>query len=226
MSKTILILSGTAEGFALAQQLHEEHPNWRIISSLAGRTKNPNLPIGEIRIGGFGGTEGLIDYISKQKVDKVIDATHPYAKTISENAKQAAKTCAIEYQKIERPAWQQTEGDNWTEVQSIEEAADIAPKNATVFLALGRQYIDAFQHRSDCHFIVRMVDHSDDVPLRSYKLILGRPNENSEDEQKLFLEHEITHLITRNSGGEKSYAKIIAARDAKIPVIMIQRPKD
>ena len=226
MSKTILILSGTAEGYALAQQLHEEHPNWRIISSLAGRTKNPNLPIGEIRIGGFGGTEGLIDYISKQKVDKVIDATHPYAKTISENAERAAKTCAIEYQKFERPAWQQTEGDNWTEVQSIEEAADIVPKNATVFLALGRQYIDAFQHRSDCHFIVRMVDHSNDVPLSSYKLILGRPNENSEDERQLFLEHKITHLITRNSGGEKSYAKIIAARDAKIPVIMIQRPKD
>lgn len=226
MSKTILILSGTAEGYALAQQLHEEHPNWRIISSLAGRTKNPNLPVGEIRIGGFGGTEGLIDYISKQKVDKVIDATHPYAKTISENAKRAAKDCAIEYQKIERPAWQQTEGDNWTEVQSIEEAADILPKNATVFLALGRQYIDAFQHRSDCHFVVRMVDHSDDVPLRSYKLILGRPNENSEDERQLFLKHKITHLITRNSGGEKSYAKIIAARDAKIPVIMIQRPKD
>lgn len=226
MSKTILILSGTAEGYALAQQLHEEHPNWRIISSLAGRTKNPNLPIGEIRIGGFGGTEGLIDYISKQKVDKIIDATHPYAKMISENAERAAKDCAIEYQKTERPAWQQTEGDNWTEVQSIEEAADILPKNATVFLALGRQYIDAFQHRSDCHFIVRMVDHSDDVPLSSYKLILGRPNENSAGEQKLFLEHEITHLITRNSGGEKSYAKIIAARDAKIPVIMIQRPKD
>ena len=73
MSKTILILSGTAEGFALAQQLHEERPKWRIISSLAGRTKNPNLPIGEIRIGGFGGIEGLIDYISKQKVDKIID---------------------------------------------------------------------------------------------------------------------------------------------------------
>lgn len=226
MSKTILILSGTAEGFALAQQLHEEHPNWRIISSLAGRTKNPNLPIGEIRIGGFGGTEGLIDYISKQKVDKIIDATHPYAKTISENAERAAKDCAIEYQKIERPAWQQTDGDNWTEVQSIKEAADILPKNATVFLALGRQYIDAFQHRSDCHFIVRMVDHSDDVPLSSYKLILGRPNVNSEDERQLFFKHKITHLIARNSGGEKSYAKIIAARDAKIQVIMIQRPKD
>lgn len=226
MSKTILILSGTAEGFSTAQQLHNDHPDWRIISSFAGRTKNPNLPIGEIRIGGFGGVDGLIDYISKQKVDKIIDATHPYAITISENAEDAAKDCAIEYEKIERPEWQPTEGDNWTEVQSIEEAAKILPKNATAFLALGRQYIKAFEHRADCHFIVRMVDQPDDVPLGSYEIILGLPNSTAKDEQKLFTRHNITHLVTRNSGGEKSYAKIIAAREVQIPVIMIQRPKD
>jgi precorrin-6A/cobalt-precorrin-6A reductase len=226
MSKTILILSGTAEGFDLAAKLQKEQPDWRIISSLAGRTKNPNLPIGEIRIGGFGGVDGLIDYISKQKVDKIIDATHPYAMTISKNAEYAAKDCAIDYEKIERPEWQPTKDDDWTDVQSIKDAAEILPKNATAFLALGRQYIDAFQNREDCHFIVRMVDHSDEVPLSSYRLILGRPNENWKDEHDLFLENKITHLITRNSGGEKSYAKIIAAREAQIPVIMIKRPND
>jgi precorrin-6A/cobalt-precorrin-6A reductase len=226
MSKTILILSGTAEAFDLAAKLQKEQPDWRIISSLAGRTQNPKLPDGEIRIGGFGGVDGLIDYISKQKVDKIIDATHPYAITISKNAEHAAKDCAIEYEKIGRPEWQPTKGDNWTEVQSIEEAAKILPKNATAFLALGRQYIKAFEHRTDCHFIVRMIDQPDDVPLSSYKIIQGLPNNAAGDEQRLFTLHNITHLITRNSGGEKSYAKIMAARDAQIPVIMIQRPKD
>lgn len=226
MSKTILILSGTAEAFDLAAKLQNEQPKWRIISSLAGRTQNPKLPTGETRIGGFGGVDGLIDYISKQNVDKIYDATHPYAINISKNAVQAAKKCGIEYEKISRQPWQKSIDDRWVEVASIQEAANKLPENATAFLALGRQYIKAFEHRSDCHFIVRMVDQPDDVPLSSYEIIQGLPNRAAEDERKLFIHYNITHLITRNSGGEKSYAKIIAAREAQIPVIMIQRPKD
>lgn len=226
MSRTILILSGTAEANKLAAQLHKIHKDWRIISSLAGRTQNPKLPIGETRIGGFGGVEGLIDYISKQSVDKIYDATHPFALNISKNASQAAKMSGIDYERIERAPWEKTKDDNWIEVDSIQESADRLPENATAFLALGRQYIDAFEHRTDCHFIVRMVDHPDDVPLGSYEIIQGLPNSAACDEQKLFTLHNITHLITRNSGGEKSYAKIIAARDAQIPVIMIKRPRD
>lgn len=226
MSKTILILSGTAEAFSLATKLQKEQPKWRIISSLAGRTQNPKLPTGEIRIGGFGGVDGLIDYISKQNVDKIYDATHPFALNISKNAIHAAQQSGIEYERIERAPWEKVTNDNWIEVASIQEAADRLPENATAFLALGRQYIKAFEHRADCHFIVRMVDQPDDVPLSSYEIIQGLPNSAASDEQKLFTQHKITHLVTRNSGGEKSYAKIIAARDAQIPVIMIQRPKD
>lgn len=226
MSKTILILSGTAEAFSLAIKLQKEQPKWRIISSLAGRTQNPKLPTGEIRIGGFGGVDGLIDYISKQKVDKIYDATHPFALNITKNAIQAAQQSGIEYERIERAPWEKVTNDNWIEVASIQEAADRLPENATAFLALGRQYIKAFEHRTDCHFIVRMVDQPDDVPLSSYEIIQGLPNSAACDEQRLFTRHNITHLVTRNSGGEKSYAKIIAARDAQIPVIMIQRPKD
>lgn len=226
MSKTILILSGTAEAFDLAAKLQKEQPKWRIISSLAGRTQNPKLPTGEIRIGGFGGVDGLIDYISKQNVDKIYDATHPFALNISKNAIHAAQQSGIEYERIERAPWEKVTNDNWIEVASIQEAADRLPENATAFLALGRQYIKAFEHRADCHFIVRMVDQPDDVPLSSYEIIQGLPNSAASDEQNLFTQHNITHLVTRNSGGEKSYAKIIAARDAQIPVIMIQRPKD
>lgn len=226
MSKTILILSGTAEAFDLAAKLQNEQPKWRIISSLAGRTQNPKLPTGETRIGGFGGVDGLIDYISKQNVDKIYDATHPFAINISKNAIQAAQQSGIEYEKISRQPWQKTKGDNWFEVASIQEATDRLPQNATAFLALGRQYIKAFEHRTDCHFIVRMVDQPDDVPLSSYEIIQGLPNSAASDEQKLFAQHNITHLVTRNSGGEKSYAKIIAAREAQIPVIMIKRPND
>ncbi len=226
MSKTILILAGTAEANELTAQLHKNHKDWRIISSLAGRTQNPKLPIGETRLGGFGGVAGLIEYISKQNVDKIYDATHPFALNISKNAVQAAQHCGIEYEKIDRIPWEKTHDDKWIEVGSIEEAANVLPEKATVFLALGRQYIDAFEHRADCHFIVRMVDQPDDIPLQSFKIILGLPNNNPADEQILFLENNITHLITRNSGGKKSYAKIIAARDAQIPVIMIKRPND
>lgn len=226
MSKTILILSGTAEAFDLAAKLQKEQPDWRIISSLAGRTQNPKLPTGEIRIGGFCGVDGLIDYISKQNVDKIYDATHPFALNISKNAVQAAQQSGIDYEKISRQPWQKTKGDNWIEVASIQEAADRLPENATAFLALGRQYIKAFEHRTDCHFIVRMVDQPDDVPLSSYEIIQGLPNSAASDEQRLFTRHNITHLVTRNSGGEKSYAKIIAAREAQIPIIMIKRPND
>lgn len=226
MSKTILILSGTAEANKLAAQLHKIHKDWRIISSLAGRTQNPKIPIGETRIGGFGGVDGLIDYISKQNVDKIYDATHPYAINISKNAVQAAQQSGIDYERIERAPWEKTKDDNWIEVVSIEAAAEKLPKNARVFLALGRQYIDAFERRTDCHFIVRMVDQQNDVPLGSYEIIQGLPNSAACDEQKLFTLHNITHLITRNSGGEKSYAKIIAAREAQLPVIMIKRPND
>lgn len=224
MSRTILILSGTAEANKLAAQLHKNHKDWRIISSLAGRTQNPKLPIGETRIGGFGGVEGLIDYISKQNVDKIYDATHPYALKISKNASQAARISGIEYERVERALWEKISDDHWIEVGSIEEAAQVLPENTRAFLALGRQYIKAFEHRTDCHFVVRMVDQPDDVPLGSYEIIQGLPNSAACDEQKLFHKNNITHLITRNSGGEKSYAKIIAARDAQIPVIMIKRP--
>lgn len=226
MRKTILILAGTAEANKLAAQLLENHKDWRIISSLAGRTQNPKIPIGETRIGGFGGVEGLIDYISKQNVDKIYDATHPFALKISKNAFQAAQKSGIEYEKISRQPWQKTLDDNWIEVATIHEAADKLPQKATAFLALGRQYIDAFKHRTDCHFIVRMVDQQNDVPLGSYEIIQGLPNSAACDEQKLFHKNNITHLITRNSGGEKSYAKIIAAREAQLPVIMIKRPND
>ena len=226
MSKTILILSGTAEAFDLAAKLQKEQPKWRIISSLAGRTQNPKLPTGETRVGGFGGVDGLIDYISKQNVDIIYDATHPYAINISKNAVHAAQQAGIEYEKISRQPWQKTKDDNWFEVASIEEAADRLPQNATAFLALGRQYIKAFEHRADCHFIVRMVDQPDDVPLSSYEIIQGLPNSAASDEQKLFAQYNITLLVTRNSGGEKSYAKIIAAREAQIPIIMIKRPND
>lgn len=226
MRKTILILAGTAEANILAAQLHKNHKDWRIISSLAGRTQNPKLPIGETRIGGFGGVEGLIDYISKQSVDKIYDATHPFALNISKNASQAAKQSGIEYEIIERVPWEKTSEDDWIEVGSIEAAAKALPKKAIAFLAVGSQYIKAFEHRKDCHFIVRMVDQPDDVALTSYEIIQGLPNRYPEDEEKLFADKKITHLVTRNSGGEKSYAKIIAARNAQIPVIMIKRPND
>lgn len=226
MSKNVLILGGTAEAFDLADKLNKEHPDWKIISSLAGRTESPKMPIGETRVGGFGGVDGLIKFIEDNQINKVIDATHPFAKIISNNAVIAAKHCGIAHQVINRLEWEKQPDDNWITVNSIEEAAQSLPKNAIAFLALGRQYIDAFNSRSDCQFIVRMVDKPSQIGLVSYQLILGKPAQDADKELALFNQHEITHLVTRNSGGERSYAKITAARLANLPVIMIARPQD
>lgn len=227
MSKTILILGGTKEAADLAKELVEKHPDWRIISSLAGRTETPDTIEGEVRIGGFGGALGLEEFIKRNQVDEVIDGTHPFASNISKNAILATQNSKVRHTIIQRAKWQKTEHDIWIEVENIEEAARKLPAQARAFLALGSQHIDAFSNSNDCHFIVRMIDQPKEaLSLKSFELELGKPAGSADEEQALFEKHEVTHLVARNSGGTRSYAKIIAARNLKLPVIMIKRPKN
>lgn len=219
----VLILGGTAEATTLAEQL-VARGNVTVVTSLAGRTVHPVLPAGEVRIGGFGGAAGLAAYIRENGITRIIDATHPFARRISENAIQAAAETGITLEHLVRPGWERQRGDRWREVSSLAEAAQALPAGATVFLALGRQYLDAFAARGDCRFVIRMVDGpAEPLPFADHVLILGKPSADPAREAELFAAHGVTHLVCRNSGGAAGYGKIAAARQLGLPVIILGR---
>lgn len=224
MTETILILGGTREAAKTAAEFVRDHPDWRVITSLAGRTKEPRPVAGEVRIGGFGGAEGLATYLRTEGVTRLLDATHPFAKQISQNARQAAQAAGVRLETRMRPPWKKQDGDHWIDVSSLEEACDAIPPDARVLLALGRQHIAPFAVRADVHFLVRMIDPPEtSLALPDHELLLARPGETAEEEAALLKAQAITHIVCRNSGGDGAYAKIEAARDLKLPVIMIGR---
>ncbi|WP_306120507.1 MULTISPECIES: cobalt-precorrin-6A reductase [unclassified Roseitalea] len=224
MSGTVLILGGTREAAALAETLTRTHPRSRVITALAGRTREPRPLAGETRIGGFGGAEGLAAYLRAERVTRLIDATHPYAHRISANAEAAAAMTGIELEKRIRPPWRRQPGDTWIDVGSEAEAARAIPAGARVFLALGRQHLAPFARRADVHFVVRMIDPPPaPLPLPRHDLVVGRPGTTAAGEVALLRAHRIDRLVSRNSGGTGAYAKIAAARTLQMPVIMIGR---
>ena len=222
MIKRILILGGTREAARLAEKLSGEGNH--VISSLAGRTREPKPVSGITRSGGFGGAEGLAEYLKTENIDLLIDATHPFATQISENAIKASQLSGIEFQSMQRPPWEQTNGDHWITVEDLKAARDAIPKGARVLLALGSQYIELFKTRSDVHFLVRMVDEpKEPPPLPNHELLIGLPGTDWKLEKQMLQDRKITHIVSRNSGGAGAYAKIEAARKLSIPVIMITR---
>ncbi|MEP0944156.1 MAG: cobalt-precorrin-6A reductase [Rhizobiaceae bacterium] len=222
-SERILILGGTKEAAALAQSLVDSGAE--VISSLAGRTKEPVPVAGSTRTGGFGGTEKMATWIIENHITKVIDATHPFARQISRNAVRACAIANVELEQQQRTPWPQRDGDLWTEVDTLDDAANAIPPGARVLLALGSQYLNTFSQRDDVHFVVRMVDQPQSAPdLASHDLLLGRPHSNWQDEAQLLKAHKVSHIVCRNSGGTGAYAKIIAARELAIPVILIKMP--
>jgi len=224
VTQTVLILGGTKEAAALAGQLVEAHPDWRVITSLAGRTAEPEPVAGETRAGGFGGVAGLADFLRRERVTKLIDLTHPYARHISANAVRAAALAGVPLDVRTRPPWTRQRGDNWREVVSEADAAAALPPGGRAFLALGSQHIAPFAARDDVHFIVRMIDPpASPLPLASHTIVAGKPAPAAEEE-RLLRDHAITCIVCRNSGGDGAYGKIEAARTLSIPVIMIGRP--
>jgi len=222
--RTVLILGGTAEAMALAEALARRR-TVRVVTSLAGRTKVPRQPPGEVRVGGFSGIDGLARYLTDAGIDVLVDATHPYATRISANARTASERTGVPLLVLARPAWEAREDDDWTEVADEAEAANALPAGARALLALGSQRLKAFAHRRDVEFFVRMIDEpTQPLPLASCTVIIGRPSRSVDAEAALMRDHRITHLVCRNSGGEASRAKIDAARSLTLPVIMIGRP--
>jgi precorrin-6A/cobalt-precorrin-6A reductase len=223
-AESILILGGTKEAAALAAELVAAHPDWRVITSLAGRTKEPKPVAGEVRIGGFGGAAGLAEYLSREHITRLIDATHPFARQISANAKRAAALTGTPLEIRTRPPWQKQPGDNWHEFASLEEARDALPSGARVLLALGSQQIAPFATRADVHYVVRMVDAPDQkLELPDHELVIGMPGDVAA-ETALLRRHGITHIVCRNSGGEGAYAKIEAARQEAVTLLLVAPP--
>jgi len=224
-SARLLLLGGTGEAAALARGL-SEMPRLTVISSLAGRTRNPQELPGAVRVGGFGGVPGLVDFLKNQAIDLLVDATHPFAATMAGNAASACEEAGLPRLKLLRPPWQRTEGDHWIEVPSATEAAAALPALAgRVFLTTGRQEIAAFSHCAETWFLVRLVDRPEEpLPLNSYELILGRGPFQTESEASLMREQTIEAVVSKNSGGGSTYGKIDAARRLSIPVVMIDRP--
>ncbi|MCF1483727.1 MULTISPECIES: cobalt-precorrin-6A reductase [Rhizobium/Agrobacterium group] len=220
----ILILGGTAEAAKLAAELVEQGEAF-VITALAGRTEYPASLAGDVRIGGFGGVDGLVAYLRSEGITRVIDATHPFARQISANAVEACRKADVPLIVHLRPQWLEQPGDRWIMVETLEAATHTLPEGARVFLALGRQYIDIFARRTDCHFVIRMVDApSTPLPFTHADIVVGKAAADWNAEKALLEGHAITHLVTRNSGGEVSYGKIIAARKLGLPVVMIARP--
>ncbi|HWU64615.1 MAG TPA: cobalt-precorrin-6A reductase [Ensifer sp.] len=218
----ILILGGTKEAAELAHKLLAKGLD--VTTSLAGRTREPAPVAGKVRTGGFGGAEGLAAYLNAEGITRVIDATHPFAKTISANAVKACKLAAVPLDVRTRAPWQRQPGDNWIEVVTLEEAANALPENARVLLALGSQHLDAFLSRTDCHFVIRMVDPPNArLAFQSHVILTAKPSQDPNEEATLLRAHAITHIVARNSGGEGAYAKIVAARTMGLPVVMVGR---
>ena len=223
----VLLLGGTAEASVLARRLPTIRPDIRLLLSLAGRTKTPALPEDvEARIGGFGGAEGLAAFLREHGVTRLLDATHPYAVGMSRNAGDAARLAGIAHATFLRAPWEPTDGDLWQEVACLRMARDALPSGARPFLALGSQHISPFRHRPDLRPVLRQVDAPAEPLPFAATLLTGKPSDEAEVEEALLREHGVTHLVCRNSGGARGYAKIAAARKLQLPVILIRRPPE
>lgn len=229
----LLLLGGTTEASHLAAHLAE---NWisgdpvagrQAVFSYAGRTARPAAQPLPCRVGGFGGVPGLVDYLRREGISHVVDATHPFAAQMSRNAVKACAEAGVPLVAFERPAWVAGEGDLWTHVGDIAGAVAALPEaGARVFLAIGKQHVAEFAAKPRNHYLLRLVDQPEAaLALPDVSVIVARgPFEATEDEA-LMRSHKITHVVAKNAGGAGAEAKLVAARRLALPVVMIDRPQ-
>ncbi|MFI1171143.1 precorrin-6A reductase [Streptomyces melanogenes] len=235
-----LILGGTAEAQALATALTTT--GIRVTTSLAGRVAKPRTPPGELRIGGFGGAEGLARWMREHHVTALLDATHPFAHRISENAAEAAQSTGTPLIALRRPGWTPTPGDHWHSVHTLAEAAALLPTlGQRIFLTTGRLGLSAFAPQGDerlpdesapqaprtlqdLWFLIRSVETPDPPIPTHHQLLLTRGPFTLEGERDLLRAHRIDVLVTKDSGGPATAAKLTAARELGLPVVVVRRP--
>ncbi len=221
----VLLLGGTAEASALAERIAEDE-RFEGTLSLAGVTLSPKVSPLEVRTGGFGGAEGLAADLQQHEIDALVDATHPFAAVISANAATAAATVSVPCIAVCRPPWEEAPGDRWIRVPDMPSAAaalGLAPR--TVFLTVGRKDLAPFRRELQHRYIVRSVDPppTEDLP-NGATFVAARGPFALEEEEVLLTKHRIETIVTKNSGGSATAAKLTAARRLGLPVVMVERP--
>lgn len=227
--RRLLILGGTGEAAMLARETHGRFgTRLHVVTSLAGRTKQPAPLAGETRIGGFGGVGALAEYLRGEAIDIVIDATHPFAAKISAAARVACEAAAIPRLVLARPVWQPQASDRWIEAADAVAAAALVPELGTsVFLTVGRRDLAAFAGLPDCRFLIRLVEPPPEpLPFRigNFELVIARGPFTAAAERALMLRHGVDVVVAKASGGAATEAKLIAARELNRPVILLRRP--
>ena len=218
----ILVLGGTAEARELAA--HLDGAGIRVMTSLAGRVGNPRLPRGEVRGGGFGGPAALAEWLTEHRVAAVVDATHPFARRISGSAAEACRAAGVALLRLERPGWRERPGDRWHRVPDLPAAAALVPRlGRRVLLTTGRQGLAAFA-QVGAWFLIRCVDPPDAPLPARHELLLDRGPYTLAGELALLDRHALDLVVTKDSGGGLTEAKLDAARERGLPVIVVDRP--
>ena len=223
MKPRILLLGGTNEASRMARLLADTGADAEF--SYAGRTETPIPQPLPTRIGGFGGVEGLAAYLRENAVTHLVDATHPFAAQMSRNAIAACAQAGVKLLALERPAWLAGAGDDWREVQTLEEAAAALPVAASrIFLAIGRQGLGSFACRPEHLYLLRLVNTPGKLPLPRAEIVQARGPFTLENDLALLRQHRIEIIVAKNSGGSGGRAKLEAARILRLPVLMLPRP--
>ena len=226
-AKELLILGGTGEASVLARAaLARFGAALNVTTSLAGRTERPSLPPGRVRIGGFGGVAGLAGYLTEHGVDRLIDATHPFAARISTAARLACDEAGVPRLLLLRPPWRRHPLDRWIEVDNVAAAAEVVGQvGRRAFLTVGTGEIACFAAATGVQFLVRLIDPPrQHLPLRCHEVVIGRGPFTLAEERHRLERHAIDVLVCKASGGAATEAKILAARELGLPVIMVRRP--
>lgn len=222
---SVLILGGTGEARALACALYSQ--SIPIISSLAGRVRAPRLPEGPVRVGGFGGVDGLSTWLHDNHIGAVVDATHPFASTITEHAAHACARAGKPLLRVRRQPWIAQPDDRWTHVADIHAAAAaVDTHQGRILLTTGRQDVDAFSAVSGAWFLIRVVDPPTGALPARHQILQSRGPYHFDAEYQLLQDNRIDMVITKNSGGGLTRPKLDAARELGIPVIMVDRPAE
>ncbi|WP_273207057.1 cobalt-precorrin-6A reductase [Marinobacter subterrani] len=220
----VLILGGTSEANTLAPALAVR--NIPAVYSYAGRVSNPKPQPVPVRTGGFGGTQGLADFLRRENITHLVDATHPFAQQMSLNAVAAAAEIGTPLLALTRSAWKPEPGDQWQRMPTMEAAvASLRGKQQRVMLAIGRMHLDEFAAQPQHHYLLRLVDQPlEPLPLPHRTIVVDRGPFTVEEDRALLQRHRIELVVSKNAGGEGAAAKLVAARELGIPVLMIDRP--
>ncbi len=219
----ILLLAGTSEARDLARLLSDR--GHRVTASLAGATRAPRALGCETRLGGFGGRQGFLRWLDANRVDLVVDATHPFASTITARTAEICAARKLPYILVQRPPWPVEAADRQFEIGTAADARAHLSGGARVFLATGRQTLDSFHVLADCQLFCRQIDPPDaPFPFANGEYVIGRPPFSVEEEVALFTRLGIDVLIVKNSGGAASASKLVAAGSLGLTTLMMRRP--